>query len=76
MIKIKEGMKLKVIKGDDDIHGNPTNKGLWIAGEIEVGTIGTVYKAALKGRDSWMFALDFPGGTPKAGYIFGIGGGE
>ncbi len=75
LIQLKEGLKLKLIQGDQNFYreGLHSKCGEWIAGAIPVGTVGTVYKAQLKAKDSWMYALQFEGITPKEGYVFGLG---
>jgi hypothetical protein len=73
MIKIVEGMKLKVVKGEQNHYGKGKHSafGEWIAGSVPVGTVGTVYMAKI-GTENFMFALDFEGITPKEGYCFGL----
>jgi len=74
MIKIQEGMRLKVVKGEQNYYGKDKHSpnAQWIAGSVPVGTVGTVYKAQI-GVSGWMYALNFDGITPKEGYIFGLG---
>jgi hypothetical protein len=82
-IETKVGMKLKLIRGDDE-STNPNvpskrENGIWIAGLIPVGTVGTVVEATLPPEQARLglmapFKLDFGDGFPaKEGYYYGIG---
>lgn len=83
MIESKVGMKVKLVEGTDEsvnprIKGDCTH-GLWIAGRIPVGTVGTIIHIPQEPHQIFMkhppqFAIDFgPEFPARKGYHYGIG---
>jgi hypothetical protein len=82
-IKTEIGMKVKLIKGTDESldrsKPGPCTHGLWCAGRIPVGTIGTVFQIPQEPHQIYMkhpprYAIDFGAEfTPRTGWHYGVG---
>lgn len=67
IIKLQEmvGRRVRLLTGDEDSFGR-TDKGLWIAGDVPVGTIGTIQPFT-----RYLMQIVWDGITPKTDYVFG-----
>ena len=75
-VKPVVGMRVRVFQGEQNYNGpgKHHDKAVWIAGEVPVGTEGTIYTENVGGDVKRpMFAVKFDGIEPKKGYFFGMG---
>ena len=68
-MKMKEGMRVILIKGTDE-EGKDPNIMTWIAGSVSVGSIGTLY---FKKADNLGWTISWDKIAPKTNWVFNIG---
>lgn len=74
-VKPVVGMRVRVFQGERNWNGPGKHhiNAVWIAGEVPVGTEGTIYVEKIDGNEKRpMFAVKFDGIEPKPGYFFGM----
>lgn len=74
--RLYDGMRVQFVSHDiHDIHGKMKKRpGIWPAGNVPVGSVGTVRVDEEKGNELTRWRIDFNDLTPKEGYIFGVFG--
>jgi hypothetical protein len=75
--ELREGMRVRLVRGCPDGNGC-RDYGLWIAGRVPVGSVGTVVRKRVfhesHPNNYTMYSVEFDGIEPKEGYRFGISG--
>ena len=77
---LRVGMRIKLIRGMPKYIRKPDEcydyMG-WIAGNVPVGSVGTIYKEKPMGAHNYQsLAIHWDGIEPKPNYYFGLGGQE
>jgi hypothetical protein len=63
-----EGKRVRLRVGDKDYKTQTeTGIGQWIAGDVPIGTVGTIRPFSL-----YLMQIVWDGITPKEGYVFGV----